>query len=301
MRKTSNDIIKEINGVLTCITPANALPVIFDSPHSGVTYPSEFHYTCDFKGLERAEDKFVDELFADAPLHGAPLLSAHFPRSFIDVNRAADDIDEELLSAPWPDDLPPINPTNRSYAGIGLIRRLVSPGVPVYGRDLTPDEVMQRIETYYRPYHDTLQSLIDTAHYNFGKSWHINCHSMPSPKAISTFGRINPAKAPDFVLGDRGGTSCDLDFTHSLRDFLKSKGYKVAINDPYKGVELVERYSAPAKGRHSIQIEISRALYMDEKACTKTSNFNALKDNMAALIEFCNQYAQSNPTQQAAD
>ena len=301
MRKTSNNIIKEIDGVLTCTTPAKALPVIFDSPHSGTAYHAEFDYSCDFNDLQRAEDKFVDELFACAPHHGASLLCAHFPRSFIDVNRASDDIDEELLNAPWPKDAPPINPTNRSYAGIGLIRRLISPGVPVYDRDLLPIEIIERIAKYYTPYHETLKGLIDTAHYNFGKSWHINCHSMPTPKSIATFGRINPAQEPDFVLGDRNGTSCDLDFTHAIRDFLKEKGYKVAINDPYKGVELVDRYSAPAKGRHSLQIEISRALYMDEENCTKNNNFNGLKDDMTTLIQFCAAYAQSNLTQQAAD
>ena len=144
------------------------------------------------------------------------------------------------------------------------------PGQPVYDRDLTPAEVRSRIETYYHPYHDVLEKLIEGAHYNFGQVWHINCHSMPSASASrGALNRVNPFQTPDFVLGDRDGTTCDIDFTHFLRDQLKSMGYKVAINDPYKGVELVERYSDPARGRHSIQIEICRSLYIDEETYQK--------------------------------
>ena len=300
LHKTSNQRSEEISGVYTLIKPENPIPLVFDSPHSGTNYPKEFDYACDFEDLQRAEDKYVDELFADAPDYGAPLLSAQFPRTFIDVNRAADDIDEELLSAPWPEE-ETIEPTNRSHAGIGLVRRLITPGTPVYSRQLSPDEIKQRIETYYRPYHATFEALIESAHYNFGAVWHINCHSMPSPYAKGSFMRVNPLKAPDFVLGDRNGTSCDLDFTHAIRDFLKSKCYKVAINEPYKGVELVDRYSSPSTGRHSLQIEICRSLYMYETTGKKRSNFNKLKDDMNKLIEFCRDYTKSNLIPLAAD
>jgi len=151
------------------------------------------------------------------------------------------------------------------------------------------------------PYHNKLEQLIDNAHYNYGHSYHINCHSMPSEKALNNFNRSRVFKTPDFVLGDRNGTSCDLAFTHSIRDYLESLGYNVAINNPYRGVELVERYSAPSKGYHSIQIEISRALYMDEDACTKNNNFSALKKDINKLIEFCIRYSKQHTTQIAAD
>lgn len=292
------------DNVLQVTSAENPLPLIFDSPHSGTHYPKDFDHACNMSDLERAEDKHVDDLFSAAPDHGACLLSALFPRSYIDVNRAHDDIDPELLAGEWPFD-PPTNPTKRSHAGIGLLRRLVKPGEPVYDRQLSPKEIKSRIDTYYHPYHDVLKKLIEGAHYNFGQAWHVNCHSMPSSSAPNAqargLSRINPLIAPDFVLGDRDGTTCDLDFTHYLRDQLKSMGYKVAINDPYKGVELVERYSSPATGRHSIQIEICRSLYLNEYTYEKSKNYKALKTDITKLIGSCADYVQSNITQIAAD
>lgn len=293
-----------LDGIYELITPDTPLPLIFDSPHSGTHYPDDFNYACDPQLLERAEDKYVDDLFSAAPDHGAHLLNALFPRSYLDVNRASDDIDPELYEGDWPHEAFPATPTNRSYAGIGLVRRLIKPGIAVYDRHLNPAEIMHRIETYYRPYHKTLEKLIDDAHYKFGAVWHINCHSMPSAQAsIGAMKRVTPFSAPDFVLGDRDGTSCDLDFTHAMRDFLKSKSYKVAINDPYKGVELVERYSAPATGRHSLQIEICKSLYLDENTYEKNKNYEKLKADMTDLIAFCSDYVRSNlnTTKQAAD
>lgn len=292
-----------LEGVYELIAAADPLPLVFDSPHSGTHYPADFHHACNHADLEKAEDKHVDDLFSSAPDHGACLLSALFPRSYLDVNRAHDDIDPELLSGKWPYDDMPINPSNRSFAGIGLIRRLVRPGEPVYDRQLSPKEIKSRIDTYYHPYHDTLKKLIEGAHYNYGQVWHINCHSMPSSSATrGALNRVNPFIAPDFVLGDRDGTTCDLDFTHYLRDTLKAMGYRVAINDPYKGVELVERYSSPATGRHSIQIEICRSLYLNEDSYEKSKNYNRLKEDMDKLIQSCASYVQANlTTKMAAD
>lgn len=290
-----------LEGIYSLNSAKDPLPLVFDSPHSGTAYPDDFDYACDRDLLEKAEDKYVDDLFATAPDHGAVLLAADFPRSYIDLNRAADDIDPDLLERKWPDP-ETFNPSNRAYAGIGLIRRLVKPGKTVYARNLTPEEIQQRIETYYRPYHDALQKLLDGAHYKFGQVWHVNCHSMPSAgKRLGAMGRVNPFPSPDFVLGDRDGTSCDLDFTHAMRDFLKGLGYKVSINDPYKGVELVEKYSAPAEGRHSIQIEICKALYLDEETYKKNKNYDRLKGDIDKLIAFCADYASSNLMPMAAD
>ena len=285
MHKSPKVKLSKIDGIYELHEPEQKIPLIFDSPHSGAIYPDNFNYSCDLKDLRRAEDAYVDEIFDQAPAHGAYLLCALFPRSYID---------EKLLSEPWADNIAPINPTKRSHAGIGLIRRLVSPKMPVYNRYLSQQEIMDRISTYYAPYHEALEKLIETAHYDFGQNWHINCHSMPSGQSSGTFTRINPLKAPDFVLGDRNGTTCDLDFTHAIRDFLKNKSYKVAINDPYKGVTLVERYSSPAMGKHSIQIEISRALYMNEETGEKSKNFNSLKNDITDLIKFCADYTQRN-------
>jgi len=257
--------------------PEKFIPLVFDSPHSGQDYPDEFNYACEPGILEKAEDKYVDDLFSEATNAGAP--------------------------APWPEhlDITP-SPSNRSYAGIGLIRRLVQPGIPVYDHDLSPEEGYDRIQHYYRPYHEALSELINRTHYHYGQVWHINCHSMPSSSSKQgALGRVNPFSAPDFVLGDRDGTSCALDFTHSVRDFLTSLGYKVAINDPYKGVELVRKYSSPSTGRHSLQIEICRSLYLNEETYEKSKNYAKLKNNITALINFCADYASNNLIPLAAD
>jgi N-formylglutamate amidohydrolase len=277
-----------IPDILELKSPENPLPFVFDSPHSGDIYPDHFKYDCVFEDLKRTEDKYVDDLFSAAPDHGAPLLSALFPRSMIDLNRARDDIDPELYNEPWPyDDELPTNPTNRSLAGIGLIRRLATANSPIYNQKLSPKYIKSLIDTCYDPYHQKLEELLDHAYKQHGKVYHINCHSMPSSALTSgALGRINPVSTPHFVLGDRDGTTCDIGFTHALRNFITSLGYKVAINDPYKGVELVERYSDPARNRHSIQIEINRALYMDEKTFKKSKNYKKLKEDITKLIEF---------------
>jgi len=287
---------ESLDKIYHLIRPQYALPLVFDSPHSGAIYPQDFDYACEFSALEKAEDKFVDELFAAAPDEGASLLCAEFPRSYIDVNRCERDIDVDLLEDIWPEEL---NPTARSHAGIGLIRRLVKPGVPLYGRHLKSSEIRARIETYYRPYHAALGKLIEDAHYSFGQVWHINCHSMPTHEGNAF--RASPLRTADFVLGDRDGTTCDIAFTHAVRDFLKSMGYKVSINDPYKGVELVRRYSNPATGRHSLQIEVARALYMDESTYTKSSNFSKMQGDITKLIRFCADYVQAQSLPMAAD
>ena len=281
----------------------NPTALVFDSPHSGTDYPDDFDYACDFKTLEKAEDKYVDDLFEHAPDHGAALLRALFPRTYLDVNRARDDIDPALFEGDWPyeDDLP-INPSNRSYAGIGLIRRLLSPGIGVYNHKLSPIDIKSRIDTFYVPYHDALEELITTTHENYGQVWHVNCHSMPSSSVRKgAMARVDPSHQPDFVLGDRDGTSCSIDFTHAIRDFLKSKSYNVAINNPYKGVELVERYSCPSIGRHSLQIEINRALYLNEETYEKSKNYQKIKNDMTNLIAYLAEYTQSQLIPVAAD
>lgn len=281
----------------------NTLPLIFDSPHSGHDYPSDFKHACDPLTLARAEDTHVDDLFDKAPDNGGHLLLAHFPRSYIDVNRSHDDIDTELLGEKWNGNTP-INPTSRSDAGIGLIRRLVRPGTPVYDRNLTSAEIINRIEKYYSPYHNTLADLIEDAHYNFGQAWHINCHSMPASSAYPKrpIGLIgNKPKPSDFVLGDRDGTTCDPAFTRALRNFIQDIGYTVTINDPFKGVELVEKYSNPARGYHSIQIEINKALYMNEETNERNANYERLKSHITDITAFIAEHIESRLINLAAD
>lgn len=266
--------------------PGVEVPFVIDSPHSGRIYPADFGYACPFDVLERAEDNQVDLLIDRAPDWGMTTLNALFPRTYIDVNRAEDDIDTELLAERWP---APLVPSSRSYAGIGLIRRLVKPGLPVYDRPLSVQDIRHRIDTYYRPYHIALKTVLDDLHYRYGRVWHIDLHSMPSAHGSVPHGLLN--LQPDFVLGDRDGTSCHPDFTRFLRDALRDMGYRVAINHPYKGVEIVRRYAHPAAGRHSIQLEISKALYWDEQSNTPLKTMAGLKVNLETLIARCADYA----------
>jgi N-formylglutamate deformylase len=268
----------EIPGVLWRRDPAGeALPLVFDSPHSGSLYPDDFSFCCPLPILRRAEDAFVDELFDAAPSHGATLIAAVFPRSYLDVNRAADDLDPGLLAAAWPNHLP-LRPATR----VGLVRRYAQPGIPIYDRKLHPKDVLSRIERYHAPYHRALDEACDRLHDEFGAVWHINCHSMPST-GNRKLGR--KGEHGDFVLGDRDGTTCDGEFTDFVARTLRDMGYEVHVNDGYKGVEIVRRHGRPGERRHSLQIEIDRALYMDQRSLEKNAGFGQLQADLAALVE----------------
>ncbi|MBI1774855.1 MAG: N-formylglutamate amidohydrolase [Proteobacteria bacterium] len=273
--------IHELPRVLKRIEPtAPPVPVLFDSPHSGADYPEEFRPSAPLEVLRTGEDAFVDELFAAAPSRGAILIHALFPRSFIDANRNDRDIDAALLDGPWPGKLAP---TQKTELGLGLIRRLAVPGVPVYDRKLKVAEVEERIRRYYEPYHGEIAAAFDRLHRTFGRVWHINCHSMKSVGNAMTVDA--GSRRPDFVLGDRDGTSCAGTFTKAVFDALVGMGYRVTVNQPYKGAELVVRHSKPEAGRHSLQIEINRKLYMDEERITKTSGFAKLQADLTKLID----------------
>ena len=255
------------------------VPLILDSPHSGSVYPETFDHRIDRMTLRRSEDAHVEELFADAPNHGATLLHALFPRCYIDPNRAADDIDLGLIDGTWPH---PVRPTTKTRdRGVGLIWRDMKAFGPVYARKLTVDDVAARIETYWQPYHDTLSALIDAAHGHWGQVLHLNCHSMASMGDRTT--EDGAVARPDFVISDREGRTAAPDILAAVLDPLKSEGYSVAINDPYKGFELVRKHGRPAEGRHSVQIEINRALYMDEATLSKTPGFFRVKRTLSGL------------------
>ena len=266
---------------------ANAVPLVLDSPHSGAEYPEDFNAALPHDLLRQAEDSYVDELYSAGPACGATLVSATFPRSYIDPNRSLLDIDATLMDAPWPG---PAVPSRKTELGIGLIWRILDSGESIYGRKLSVDEVKQRIVRYHQPYQRAVKDALDATHEHFGAVWHINCHSMP---ALS--GRVSeegPGKArADFVLGDRDGSTCEPEFTAFVAQALRGMGYEVKINDPYKGVELVRAFSDPAAQRHSLQIEVNRRLYMDERTREKTSGFDTLRANLDRLLEAVSAYA----------
>ena len=256
------------------------LPLVLDSPHSGTFYPVDFDHAPPRALVRQAEDTHVATLWRAAPGFGATLLEANFPRAFIDPNRSLADIDPELLADRWPH---PISPTRKTQQGIGLVWRMASDGVPMYARKLTSAEVIARIERYWRPYHSELESLINARHGRFGAVWHINCHSMP---AVGDARADDPGRErADFVLGDRDGSTCDPAFTKYVAETLRQFGYSVAINDPYKGVELVRKHGRPAEQRHSLQVEIKRTLYMDEQTFEPHTGFTGLEADLARLVD----------------
>ena len=254
------------------------IPLVLDSPHSGTTYPADFDHAPARIVVRQAEDTHVATLWRAAPSFGATLLEACFPRSFIDPNRGLADIDPELLADPWPH---PIAPTRKTMQGIGLVWRMAGDGVPMYARKLTSAEVMTRIDRYWRPYHAELDAVLDSRVRRFGAVWHINCHSMP---AVGDARADDPGRErADFVLGDRDGSTCEPVFTQLVADTLRQMGYAVAINDPYKGVEIVRKHGRPAEHRHSLQLEVKRTLYMDEKTFEPNAGFPRLEADLARL------------------
>ena len=270
-----------IPDVLERIDPIGGFaPVVFDSPHSGNVYPGDFGHSIDRIHLRRTEDAFVDDLFSGAPRRGATLLRALFPRSYVDANRSPDDIDPTLVQGVWPYNA---NPGEKARLGIGLIPTF-EPGGKVYDRLLSVEEAVGRLDNYYWPYHRALEEALDRAQLRAGSFWHVNCHSMP---AVST--SVSPegpgVPRPDFCIGTRDGTTCDSEFAELVEGFLKGLGYRVTVDDPYKGMELVRRYSDPQRGRNSLQLEINRRLYMDEGSITRSAGFDAFKSNMTRLVE----------------
>ncbi|AIY39236.1 N-formylglutamate deformylase [Collimonas arenae] len=271
--------------ILTRPDAAGQIPLIFDSPHSSRFCPPDMQAVAPEAALMSGWDAYVDELWSGARQSGATLLAARVHRSYIDLNRSRSDIDPALMAEPWPE---PIQVSEKSKAGMGLIRRYALPGVPMYERKLSVAEVQQRISRYYDPYHAELQQWINNAHARFGQVWHIDCHSM---KSVGNAMNIdNGARRPDFVLGDRDGSAADPAFTQWVAQQLQAQGYTVKINDPYRGAELVRAYSDPQHGRNSMQIEINRALYMDEQSLQRSAGFATLQNNLTQLAEGMSRY-----------
>ncbi len=259
--------------------------LVLDSPHSGTQYPSDFLFSCDPLVLRRAEDTHVEKLYDFAPALGVHWVEAYFPRSYLDANRNTTEIDQTLLDALWPGPLAtdPIV-LSKVRLGKGLIWRTTDDGLPIYSRQLSVAEVEARIANCWQPYHAAVASAIDAAQAQHGYSIHINCHSMPAIASSNATDFPGEAHA-DFVVGDRDGTTANPILSELVCSFLKSLGYSVAYNHPYKGVELVRRYGNPASQRHSIQLEINRKLYMDEATLAMTPGFAPLKMHLQSLVE----------------
>jgi N-formylglutamate amidohydrolase len=253
-------------------------PLIFNSPHSGSRYPSSFlaKSRLDERAVRQSEDVDVDELFA-AATSGAPLLRAHFPRAWLDVNREPFELDPGMFS----ERLPTFANTGsaRVASGLGTIPRVVADGKAIYSGALSIGEALARIESVYVPYHRALRRLIDRSRAIFGFAILIDCHSMPSTVRMAHLRR-----RPDFVLGDRHGSSCDSALTDAIEAALVRRGYDVSRNRPYAGGFITEHYGQPKDGTHAIQIEVNRALYLDERSLRRSKGYAVLRDDIAGLI-----------------
>lgn len=201
-------------------------------------------------------------------------------RACTSIPIALRDLDPELLAEPWPG---PLEPGEKTRLGKGLIWRRMDKATPIYDRKLTLAEVRHRIQAYYEPYHAALSRAIGDTVRRFGAVWHLNLHSMPND-AYERLGRTSPHPLADFVLGDRDGSTCEPAFIALIETALRAKGYTVARNDPYKGVQLIAQIGQPALNRHSLQVEIRRPLYMDEASRERNEGFEALRADLTDVL-----------------
>src|SRR5579859_7298491 len=259
------------------------LPLVLASPHSGRDYPAAFvaQSALDAVALRRSEDSFVDELFGHAPRKGAPLLSALFPRAYLDVNRDAYELDPAMFDGPLPDWV--MSDTPRVAAGLGTIARQVAAGAEIYRGKLSFAEAERRIETLYRPYHRALEELVEGTVARFGQCLLIDCHSMPSIGGPGD--SDNGTERVDFVLGDCYGRTCAPSITDMAEKRLQDLGYCVVRNMPYAGGYTTRHYGEPAEKVHTLQIEINRRLYMDEATHEKHAGFTKLQGELAQLLD----------------
>lgn len=264
------------------VRPArHSVPFVFASPHSGRLYPPSFveRSRLNSTSLRRSEDAFVDELFASVVENGAPLMLARFPRAFLDANRAPAELDAGMFEGTLPFQIDRGSP--RVQAGLGIIPRVVREGVEIYRQKLSARDAEERIRHFYRPYHAQLERILTQTRARFGLAIVVDCHSMPSAAA-----------APDIVLGDRLGLAASPQLTYAAECAFAAQGFRVARNTPYAGGHTVQLYGRPDTATHALQIELNRALYLDEERVERKASFaeiryrvgRALRDLMAFTL-----------------
>jgi N-formylglutamate amidohydrolase len=271
----------EFDPPFEAIEPAECRgPVLFNSPHSGRIYPRAFLLTSrlDIATLRRSEDSFVDDLIAGLVTRGHPIMRAHFPRCYVDVNREPYELDPRMFDGR----LPSFANTRsmRVAGGLGTVARVVGDAQEIYDQRISVSEALQRIDSLYKPYHRALRRLFTRLHRDFGAAILVDVHSMPS----ATGGRDDRPRA-DVVIGDRYGTSCVGLVAETVEQTLRGFGYAVSRNKPYAGGFITEHYGNPATGLHAIQLEINRALYMDERRYERSDTFDRLAGELAVLAD----------------
>ncbi len=255
------------------------LPYILNSPHSGRYYPDRFlaMSRLDTIGIRRSEDSYVEELFCGGVGLGIPLLAANFPRAYLDVNREAWELDPRMFSEQLP---PYVNSRSARVAGgLGTIPMVVGEGRNIYSSKLPFDEAVQRINAYYKPYHAQLRQLVMATRQKFGHAVLVDCHSMPSTVRVGENGL-----RPDFIVGDRFGTSAAAAISRHAISLLRDAGYTVAHNKPYAGGFITEHYGRPANAIHAIQLEVNRAIYMDERTFRRKKGFSTLARDITRFL-----------------
>jgi N-formylglutamate deformylase len=257
---------------------APPVPLVYDSPHSGRDYPEDFAPAVPLERLWGYEDRLVDDLVADAPALGIALVAACFPRAYVDPNRAEDDLDAEVLGA---EHAPPGPASALAAKGIGLVFRTLPDGTAIYERPIGRAAVEARIARFWRPYHAALDGALEAAQRRHGAVWHVSWHSMrPVGDALSP----DPgARRPDFVVSDLDGRAADGAFTAAAVEELERLGRSVAVNRPFKGGYITRRHGRPEAGRHSIQIEINRGLYIDLDSLEPLPAMAGLREELAAF------------------
>ncbi|MBY5569798.1 N-formylglutamate amidohydrolase [Rhizobium leguminosarum] len=259
---------------------SQTIPFVYNSPHSGRIYPPEFIAQSRLEGIaiRRSEDHYVDELFGSAVALGAPLLAANFPRAYLDVNREPYELDPRMFDGL----LPPYANVNslRVAGGLGTIPRIVAENMEIYARRLPVQEGLDRVEAVYKPYHAALRRLIARTHVQFGFGVLIDCHSMPGNVRVA-----GSTARPDFIIGDRYGTSASAELSRAAIAILEEMGFAAIRNKPYAGGFITEHYGRPSRGLHALQIEVNRAIYVDELTLEKREDFTAVADAVADFMQ----------------
>src|SRR5260221_5261413 len=275
------DVKDELDPPFEILEPAEWRgPVVLNSPHSGSVYPRAFLTASrlELATLRRSEDSFVDELNLGVVRRGYPLMRAHFPRCYVDVNREPYELDPRWLEGGLPSCANP--GTMRVAGGLGTVARVVGDAQEIYSQRIPVDDAIRRIEGLYKPYHRALRRLFTRVHRDFGAAVLIDCHSMPS-----SAGSKDERPRADVVLGDRYGTSCAGLIAETIEATFRSQGYVVSRNKPYAGGFITEHYGNPAAGLHAIQLELNRALYMDERRFEHSASFRRLAADLAMLAD----------------
>lgn len=252
---------------------------VFSSPHSGRAYPQAFLEASELDPLQlrSSEDAFVDDLFAAAPRHGAPLIAACVPRACVDLNRAPDDLDPALIAGAVRR-----FPNARIAAGLGVIPRVVGEGRPIIRGKLTLAEAERRIKRYWHPYHDRLRALLAEARQRQGAALLFDCHSMPHD-AVAALPLVR-GRRPDVVLGDRFGVSCARWVIEGVERAFTARGFSVVRNTPFAGGYITQTYGRPHQNLHAVQIELQRSLYMDEQKIERLPVFGEISAALDGVV-----------------